>query len=179
MTYFLILTALTVSIDSFVCGFSLAFANKKKLPVILIVAITVLIMCAFTNYAPLFFEDFLNESATFLGGLVLVIVGVLNLIKSLKNNKRNSDKNLINSSKIFLVGFAVGIDGALANLSLSLMGLNAFYVPITIAFMHALMVYLGIILSNTSLSKKFGKIEFLPPVILILLGGYKMLGLFI
>ena len=179
MTCFLILTALTVSIDSFVCGFSLAFANKKKLPVVLIIALTVLVMCAFTNYAPLFFDNYLDENATFFGGLILLIVGVLNLVKCIKNINQNSDKSLVVSSKILLVGFAVGIDGALANLSLSLMGLNAFYVPITIALTHALMVYFGIVLSNTSLSKKFGKIEFLPPLVLIVLGGYKMLGLFI
>ena len=77
------------------------------------------------------------------------------------------------------MGFAVGIDGALANLSLSLMGLNDFFVPLTIALMHALMVYLGIVLAKTSLSKKIGKIGFLPPLVLMVLGGYKMLGLFI
>ena len=179
MTCLLILTALTVSIDSFFCGYSLAFNNKKKLPIVLIVAFTVLIMCIFTNYAPLFFEKFFHENATFVGGIVLIIVGALNLIKCIKNKQQKNAKSLVNSSKILLVGFAVGIDGSLANLSLSLMGLNAFYVPITIALMHAIMVYLGIVLSNTSLSKKFGKIEFLPPLVLIVLGGYKILGLFI
>ena len=179
MIYFLIITALTVSIDSFVCGFSLAFANKRKFPVVLIIALTVFLMCLFTNYAPFFFENFLNEKASFLGGIVLIIVGTINLIKSLKSIKQNPDKKLLISSKIFLVGFAVGIDGALANLSLSLMGLNGFFVPITIAITHALMVYLGIVLSGTPLTKKFGKIEFLPPLVLIVLGGYKLLGLFI
>ncbi len=178
MTCFLILTALTVSIDSFVCGFSLSFTNRKKLPVVLIIALTVLIMCLFTNFAPVFFNGFLDENASIFGGLVLIIVGLFNLVKCLKNTKAN-DKKLAVSSKIFMVGFAVGIDGALANLSLSLMGLNALYVPITIALTHALMVYLGIVLSVTSFSRKFGKIEFLPPLVLIVLGGYKMLGLFI
>ena len=179
MTFFLILTALTVSIDSFVCGFSLAFTTKRKLPVVFIVAFTVFAMCLFTNYAPIFFENILNENASFFGGFVLLIVGALNLTKCLKNNNDKSNKSLEISSKILLVGFAVGIDGALANLSLSLMGLNDFFVPLTIALMHALMVYLGIVLSKTSLSKKFGKIGFLPPLVLMVLGGYKMLGLFI
>ena len=179
MICFLILTALTVSIDSFVCGFSLSFASNKKLPVVLLIACTVLIMCLFTNYAPLFFSDFLDENATFVGGFILLIVGFFNLIKCAKNFNQENNKSIVVSSKILLVGFAVGIDGALANLSLSLMCINAFYVPITIALMHALMVYLGIVLGGTSLSKKFGKIEFLPPLVLIVLGGYKMLGLFI
>ena len=136
-------------------------------------------MCIFTNYAPLFFNDFLDENASYFGGLILLTIGLLNFVKCFDKFSQKSEKNLVVSSKILMVGFAVGIDGALANLSLSLMGLNAFYVPITIAFTHALMVYLGILLSNTSLSNKFGKIEFLPPLVLIVLGGYKMLGLFI
>jgi putative Mn2+ efflux pump MntP len=78
-----------------------------------------------------------------------------------------------------LTGLAVGLDGAAANLSLALMGINAFYVPLTIAVMHALTVSLGIILSQTVFALKFAKIEFIPPIVLMLLGGYKILGLFI
>ena len=73
----------------------------------------------------------------------------------------------------------MGLDGAIANLSLSLMGINAFYVPLTIALCHAFTITLGVILSKTSISEKLAKIEFIPPLILILLGGYKLLGLFI
>ena len=78
-----------------------------------------------------------------------------------------------------LTGFAVGIDGALANLSLSLMNINEFYVPIIIAVMHALMIWLGILLSQTKFAKKFAKIEIFSPLILIFLGTEKLLGLFI
>ena len=81
--------------------------------------------------------------------------------------------------QIFLTGIAVGLDGALANLSLSLMDINEFYVPLLIAFMHAILIWLGIILSQTKLAKKFAKIEFFPPLILIFLGAEKLLGLFI
>lgn len=176
MIAFLIVTALTVSIDSFVCGFSLSLSNGKKLPIILGIAITVFVMCAFTNYLTAFFAEKISEKTASLGGLILIGVGLYNIFKKKEDAQHKTNSAL---SQALVTGFAVGLDGALANLSLSLMGINAFYVPITIAVMHALMIALGIALASTSLAKKFGKIGFLPPVILILLGGYKLLGLFI
>ncbi len=177
MIYFLVLTALTVSIDSFVCGFSLSFISKRKLPIILTIALTVFIMCLVTNYAPIFLSGYLNENTTILGGIILILIGTHNFIKSF--SKTTKPKTTSGTSQIFLTGIAVGLDGALANLSLSLMHINEFYVPLLIAFMHAIMIWLGIILSQTKLAKKFAKIEFFPPLILIFLGVEKVLGLFI
>ncbi len=176
MIAFLILTALTVSIDSFVCGFSLSLSNGKKLPIVLGIAVTVFVMCAFTNYLTVFFAEKISDKTASLGGLILIGVGLYNIFKKKEDSPYKTNGAL---SQALITGFAVGLDGALANLSLSLMGINAFYVPITIAVMHALMIALGIALASTPLAKKFGKIGFLPPVILILLGGYKLLGLFI
>ncbi len=175
MTYFLFITALTVSIDSFVCGFSLAYTTKKKPLIVLGIAFTVLIMCLITNYSTAFFAGKIDERTASLGGLILIGVGVYNLV--MKNDGAISQSYTF--GQILLSGFAVGLDGALANLSLSLMGINQFYVPIVIALMHALTITLGIALASTPLAKKFGKIEFVPPVILIILGTYKLLGLFI
>lgn len=176
MTAYLILTALAVSIDSFVCGFSLALGKNKKLPIIIGIALTVFVMCALTNYLTTFFNERISEKTASLGGLILIGVGVFNLFKSNKDECPKSKSALCQS---LITGFAVGLDGAFANLSLALMGINAFYVPITIALMHALMIAVGVFLSDLPLAKKFAKIEFVPPVILILLGAYKLLGLFI
>ena len=179
MISFLIITALTVSIDSFICGFSLSFTYRKKYPIVLIIALTVFVMCATTNYLTVLFKDFINEQTASLGGIILIGVGFFNLLRSRKSQDYNNLSEKASFYRIFLIGFAVGMDGALANLSLALMSINQFYVPITISLMHALMIWLGILLSNTSLAKKFGKIEFIPPLVLIFLGGYKLLGLFI
>ena len=176
MISFLILTSLTVSIDSLVCGFSLALVCKKKLYVILGVALTVFVMCLVTNYATMIFKDMLNEKTACFGGLILIFVGVYNLLKRKENSNIKTNKPL---SQALITGFAVGLDGAIANLSLSLMGMNAFYVPLTIAIMHAIAISVGVFLAETHVAKKFAKIEFLPPLILIFLGGYKLLGLFI
>ena len=174
MIYFLLITAFTVSIDSFVCGFSLACSVKRKIPIVVIIAFTVYAMCLFTNYLAISFSDLLTEKTACLGGIILILIGIYNLIKK--------DELTIDKSKYcqyFLTGFAVGLDGAFANLSLSIMGINAFYVPIVIALMHALMITLGISLSSTNVSKKIAKIKFFAPLLLIALGVYKFSGFFI
>ena len=174
MTYFLLLTAFTVSIDSLVCGFSLSFLGKKKLTLVAGIALTVYIMCLFTNYLALFFQDYITERAASLGGIILIGVGVYNLFKRDGETKLDG-KNVLKQSLV--TGFAVGLDGAAANLSLALMGINAFYVPVIIALMHGIMVFIGILLSEFPFLKKAEKLSFLPSVILIILGLYKLSGL--
>ena len=176
MTYLLLITAFTVSIDSFVCGFALSLRNCKKFHIILGIFFTVLAMCFITNYLAIFLADIITEKTASLGGIILILVGIFNLVKKDEKSNSNSHSALKQS---LVSGFAVGLDGALANLSLSLMGINAFFVPITIALMHALTISFGVILSQTKLAKKFGKIKVIPPLILILLGAYKTLGFFI
>ncbi len=176
MTYFLLLTAFTVSIDSLVCGFSLALNKNGKLITVAVIALTVYVMCAAANYLAAFLGGFLTEKTASLGGLILVGVGIFNLIKKDKSTEF-SDNDTIRQSLV--TGFAVGLDGAAANLSLSLMGVNAFYVPIVIAAMHALTVAAGIALSQTPLAKKFDEYDFVPPVILVALGLYKLSALFL
>jgi putative Mn2+ efflux pump MntP len=179
MICFLLLTALTVSIDSFVCGFSLSLKGGKKLPIILGIVLTVFAMCLTTNYLTALFANSLSEKTASLGGLILIGVGVFNLVK--KDDKKTTAKKHSRSAVLesLVSGFAVGLDGAIANLSLSLMGLNAFYVPVIIALTHGLMISLGVILARVPWVRKIAKIGFIPPLILILLGGYKLLGFFI
>lgn len=179
MIIFIILTALSVSIDSFVCGFSLAFSRKKKLNIVLSIAITVFIMCLIANYLSFPLQKILSKNVVNLGGIILIIIGVINLLNTLKKTSNNLIKVNNGITQSVIAGFAVGLDGALANLSLALMGLNFFYVPVIIALFHAFMILLGTIIASTSLAKKLDKIGILSPLILIALGGYKILGLFI
>ncbi len=178
MILFLLLTALTVSIDSFVCGFSLSLKGGKKLSIVFGISLTVYVMCLCTNYMTLLLKDSISEKTASLGGIILIAIGVFNLIKKdkQKNDKSASRGTLYQS---IILGFGVGLDGAFANLSLSLMGINAFYVPLIIAVMHGITIFLGVSLARTKLVNSIAKIGFIPPLILILLGGYKLLGLFI
>ena len=176
MTGFLLITALTVSIDSFFCGFALSLKSGKKITVVLGIFLTVLIMCFATNYAAILLSKVITEKTASIGGIILICVGIYNLVKKDEHNNSQTHTALHQS---LISGFAVGLDGAVANLSLSLMGINAFYVPITIALMHAITISLGIALANAKFVKKFSRFNFLPSVVLIALGIYKTLGFFI
>lgn len=176
MIYFLLLTALTVSIDSFFCGFSLAFMGGKKRFIVVGITLTVFLMSLTANYSASLLSDCLNEKTASLGGIILIFVGIYNLFKK-DLTKIDNSKNIIKQSLI--TGFAVGLDGAFANLSLAIMGINAFYVPLTIAIMHGIMITLGILLTKTKLVVKLNNLGFLPPLVLIVLGVYKLVGFFI
>lgn len=175
MTYFLILTAITVSIDSFFCGFSLALTTNKKTPIIFGIVLTVFLMCVFANYSAVLLRPYLNQKTSNLGGVILVFVGIYNLLK--KEKEFDSKKGVIYQSLI--VGFAVGLDGAFANLSLAIMGMNQFYVPLIISLTHGITITIGILLARTKFVAGLNKIGFLPPLVLILLGAYKIAGFFI
>lgn len=176
MNLFVIITVLSVSIDSMVCGFSLAFLKGNKTFIPIIVALTVFAMCLLTNYATLLFTNLLNEKIASLSGIILILIGLVNLLKKVEPIKNNST-HLVKQS--FITAFAVGVDGAFANFSLAILGFNSFFVPLSIGLTHAVAVVIGIALSKTKLMQKFGAISFIPPLILIMLGFYKLLGFFI
>ena len=176
MLYFLLLTAFTVSIDSFFCIFTLSLNGKRKFQIIPIIAITVFIMCLITNYLAKLFAPYLTERTANLGGIILVAIGIYNLLTCDKEVSLTDGKF---TKQAFLVGVAVGLDGAAANLSLSILGINAFYVPVIIALTHAFASLLGVLLSSLSNKLSFERLKFISPLLLILLGGYKLTCFFL
>jgi putative Mn2+ efflux pump MntP len=133
-------------------------------------------MCLFTNYFALALSQTVLKQTACLGGIVLIAIGIYNLVKSSDTDGYKGGGSIKQS---VATGVVLGLDGAFANLSLSLMGNNALFVPLTIAFMHAVMIVLGIGLSYFPPIKSVLKLNFIPPVILIVLGVIKLLGLFI
>ena len=182
MLYFLLLTAFTVSIDSFVCGVGLSLGGGKKSTILCGVCITVLTMCVITNYSARFLADIISEKTASLGGIILIALGFYNMLTKEKNNPliTITDKQNKNTIKdAILTGFAVGLDGSLGNLSLSLMGINELYVPLLITLMHVALIYFGITLSTCKIFSKIKWIDSLAPMVLICLGIYKLCGLFL
>ena len=178
MIGFLLLTALVVSLDALAYGISASHIKKRKLAVLLIITLTVFSMCVFTNYFAVFLSATILKKTACIGGVVLIAIGVFNLVKKDSvTDGYERGKGLLAQSLI--TGVVLGLDGAFANLSLSLMGSNALYVPLTIAVMHAVMIVLGFALSYFPPFKRVLSLNFIPPVILIALGVIKLLGLFI
>ena len=176
MIWFLLLTALTVSIDSFVCGFSLSLQKHKKLPIILGITSVVTVLCTLTYFLAGFLSSVLTERTANLGGIILICIGIYN---SLYKKARNVAPSSSVFKQSLLLGLGVGLDGAVATLSLTIMGINAFYVPLLMALMHFIMITIGVLIAKLKLVEKFAKIEQISPLVLIVLGGYKLLGLFI
>ena len=132
-------------------------------------------MCLIANYSTYFIAHLLTEKTASLGGIILIAVGIYNIVK--KEDDQKDMKGTFRDS--LLAGFAVGLDGALANLSLAMMGINYLYVPVIIAFFHASTIYLGIVLSSTIFANKVKKYKFIAYLLLIGLGIYKLIGFFL
>ncbi len=132
-------------------------------------------MCAFANCLCIALAPYLSDKTASLGGIILIGTGIFNLFK--KEKESTLTPTSTSFSYIVLNAFAVGIDGAVGNLSLALMGINAFYVPIVIALAHAVTVYLGTILAD--FTKKTLKINtsFIAGALLPILGYYKLLAI--
>lgn len=174
MTIYLLLTAFTVSMDSLFCGLSLGLTSKKRLSIVLTICTVVFLMCLTVNYAGNFLSPLLTEKTVCFGGAILILTGLLG-IKDTEKEQMLSNNELPFSSSV-LSGFAVGIDGALANLSIALMGIKSFLVPVTIALMHAITVYLGIELANLPFWKKVSFTKIIASFLLVALGYYKLSG---
>lgn len=172
-TLFLITTAVAVSADSLICGFSLY--AKRKLPVAAGISAVVLFMCLITYFFGNALKSVLTEKNANLGGVILIFIGIFNLFFT-KKTPENCGSFL---RRIFLVGFAVGIDGAAANLSLCITGYGYFYLPFLIAFTHFLAVSAGMFLADVKFIKAIAKTNCIAPIILIVSGLYKVLRFFI
>ena len=176
MDWFLLMTtAFTVSIDSFVCGFSLSSGRKKKFRVLISVTLSVFLMCAAANIFGKYLEGIFSVNLEILGGIILIGVGVYNILRTKKDEKKTTASDF---KEGLTVGFAIGTDGAAANFSLALMGMNSFIVPLTFTLMHIVLITSSILLSKLKFIEKLGKYEIIPSFILIALGLYKFIRAF-
>ena len=173
---FLLTTALIVSVDSFVCGFSLTAKSEKRFTVLLGISITVAVLCAATSALGILLKGILSENLANLGGVILVAIGIFDLLTLNKEEKTESGSILKQS---ILAGVGIGLDGAFANLSLLLIGYDPLLVPAVIVGMHVILITLGTFLSGLMKKTGIGKVQCIPPLILIALGLYKIICIFI
>ena len=172
---FLLATALTVSADSFFCGYSLSLGSRRRTMIVCGIVLTVFVLCAAANLLGNLLSGIFTEEVAAAGGMILIAVGVYNMIYSGK--EEFGEDHILNKSLI--VGFAVGLDGAAATLSLSLMGYAEFYVPLLITATHFVTIVLGSALSETKFLGKLKNYRAAPPLMLIALGAYKLVSAFL
>lgn len=156
------ITALAVSADSFVAGFSLADKNRK-LP--FCVMIITLILCVATYVAAGALSGLLAGYADLFGAAILASVGIANLFKKPEKGQIKYG----DFAECVAIGFAVGLDAAMANLSLTLQ-YHDFCIPLIFAALHYVTVALGQMLGKLT---AFDGAEKLSAALLIVLAIVK------
>lgn len=167
---FLILTAFAVSIDSMVAGFAVGLKTKKTWFFAFVVAVATLLLCLLTTLLTTLIQQKHNLVFNFAGSLFLVITGIANFVKK----QENTPDNLCFKQYVAL-GFAVGLDAGIANLSLCLLGYSQLWIPFVFAFMHFATVSFGAKIANTKLTKNIKHTNKISGIILICLGIFKLL----
>ncbi len=167
---FLTATALTLSIDSFICGFSLAGNGDKKAKILLLTTCIVFCVGAAAYLLGDIVSDIMHGRLSDAGGFALIAIGGYNLVKTYSHSDKTYSENE-NAAEYALTGFALGADNAFAILSLSAAQYPALAVPLVFTAAHAVLMWAGLICRGKTVSKAGpDKFKFLPPIILIVLG---------
>lgn len=137
-------TAVVVSLDSFMAGFSLSLNKKNSQLLPTAVALITLLLCLVTTFIGSILVKHLNQIANYVGAALLLLLAVLSIVKRDETNNKLSDVTLGES---LTIGIAVGMDAAVANLSLA--GSNvALIAPIVFGVTHYVTVLLGQLLAK-------------------------------
>ena len=161
------LTAVIVSLDSFVAGFSLVLNKKTNLVLPSAVALITLLLCLATTLIGELLQNYLGKVVDYFGASLLALLALVSLTND--DNEQTSLKN-VTISESLTIGVAVGTDAAVANLSLALMGVGLL-APIVFAVTHFFTVLLGQTLAK---KVKLQHTNIFSAVILLLLAVSKM-----
>ena len=138
-------TAVIVSLDSFVAGFSLSLNKKANLMLPSSVALITLILCLATTLVGELLQGFLGKAVDYFGASLLALLALLSLVK--KDDGEQTNLRTVTLSESMTIGVAVGMDAAVANLSLALLGVGLL-APIVFAVTHFFTVLLGQLLAR-------------------------------
>lgn len=169
----LITTAFTVSVDSFFCGLSLSSQYKNNFKILLGICLSVFLTCFTGAISGKFLGDFLQKYAEPLGGVILYVVAVLNALSAKTDKPKLSKPNNFDFKISLIVGFGVGLDGALACFSLVAIGYAVLSVVTITTAAHVIAITIAVCVADSSAVKKLTVIDFIPPLILAILGAVK------
>ncbi|MBQ9782428.1 MAG: manganese efflux pump [Clostridia bacterium] len=175
----LLFTSLSVSLDSFFCGLTLAFKTTAKLKCISVIATTVFCLCFLGSNIGILGSVLFEKYSTLLGGLILCFLSFKKDENFLKNDRFLTEKKDVEISFIqsFLIGFSIGIDGMVGCISLTLMGFNFMLATLTITIEHVLLLLCAFNLSTFIRIKNEHTLHIIPSSILLILGTTKLLSI--
>ena len=162
-------TAVIVSLDSFVAGFSLSLNKKANLMLPSAVALITLLLCIATTLVGELLQGYLGKVVDYFGASLLALLALLNLVKNDEDEQANLRAVTVTES--LTIGVAVGMDAAVANLSLALLGVGLL-APLVFAITHFFTVLLGQVLARKI---KLEHTNIFSAVILLVLAISKMI----
>ena len=146
-------TAVIVSLDSFVAGFSVSLNRKIGTTLPAAVALITLLLCVLTSVIGLYLSDYVEQYVNYIAAALLALLALFNLLK--KDEDQSGRLTSVTLGESLTIGVSVGMDAAVANFSLSLDSATELAIfgvsllaPIIFAVTHYFTVFLGQILAQ-------------------------------
>ena len=165
----LTVTAVIVSLDSFVAGFSLSLNKKANLVLPSAVALITLLLCLATTLLGTLLQGYFGKVVDYFGAGLLALLALISLVRDDEGEQTNLSTVTLTES--LTIGVAVGMDAAVANLTLALTGVGLL-APVVFAVTHFFTVLLGQILAR---KVKIEHTNVFSAVILLVLSISKMI----
>ncbi|MCH5160094.1 MAG: manganese efflux pump [Clostridiales bacterium] len=147
------LTAVIVSLDSFVAGFSVSLNRKVNPTLPSAVALITLLLCLLTGVIGRYLSQYVEQYVNYIAAALLAMLALFNLLKKDENEAARLKSVTLGES--LTIGISVGMDAAVANLSLSLDSSGALSIggvtllaPIVFGVTHYFTVFLGQVLAQ-------------------------------
>ncbi len=132
-------TAIVVSLDSFMAGFSLSLNKRASTMLPSAVALITLLLCLFTSFVGQALALAAKRAVDYFGGALLFMLAALTLFR---REESHATLSAVTLGESMTIGVAVGLDAAIANFSFAGDGL-AWITPAVFAVTHYLTVTLG------------------------------------
>ena len=146
-------TAVIVSLDSFVAGFSVSLNRKSNPTFPSAVALITLLLCLLTSVIGRYLSRYVEQYVDYVAAALLALLALFNLLK--KDEDETARLKSVTLGESLTIGVSVGMDAAVANLSLSLdatsvltIGGVSLLAPIVFAVTHYFTVFLGQLLAQ-------------------------------
>ena len=146
-------TAVIVSLDSFVAGFSMSLNRKVGTTLPAAVALITLLLCLLTSFIGRYLSNYVEQYVNYIAAALLALLALFNLLK--KDEEETARLKSVTLGESLTIGVSVGMDAAVANLSLSLGGATALSLygvsllaPIIFAVTHYFTVFMGQLLAQ-------------------------------
>lgn len=134
----LVASAVAVSVDSFVVGFGVSLDKKGDARLPCAVGFATLLLCIATSLLGRFLQTYLQNCVKYLSAVLLFCLAV----GSLKSHNQVLLRRSLSLKQCLSIGFTVGLDGAVANLTLVSLNLGII-TPMVIALFHLVAVAIG------------------------------------